>query len=74
MLLTNMVSPTMRFYCTYTNVSDLLLPSGGGRQALEVWRTVEILVYLAANSWPLGLLHAANIYGLSHYAVLLYLH
>jgi hypothetical protein len=50
------------------------IPSGGGRQALEVGRTVEILVYLTASSRPLGLLHAANKYGLSHHAVLLYLH
>jgi hypothetical protein len=47
--------------------------SGGGGQALEVGRTVEILVYLAAGSRPLGLLHAANKYGLSYHAVLLYL-
>jgi hypothetical protein len=72
MLPTNMVSPTMQFYCTYTNVADLLLPSGGGGQALEVGHTVEILVYLATNSRPLCLLHAANKYGLSHHAVLLY--
>jgi hypothetical protein len=48
------------FYYTYTNVADLLLPSGGGGQALEVGRTVEILVYLAASSRPLGLLHGRH--------------
>jgi hypothetical protein len=74
MLPTYMVSPTMLFYCTYTNVADILLPSGGGGQALEVRCSVEILVYLSGISRPHGLLLAANKYGLSHHAVLLYLH
>jgi hypothetical protein len=60
MLPTYMVSATMQFYCTYSNVADLLLPSGGGGQALEVWCTVEILVYLAASTRPLGLLHGCH--------------
>jgi hypothetical protein len=74
MLPTNMVSPSMLFYCTYSNIYDLLLPSRGGGQALEVGRTVEILVYLTASSRPLSLLHAANKYGLSLRAFMLYLH
>jgi hypothetical protein len=75
MVPTNMVSPTMHFCCTYSNVADLLLylVEVGGRLLRSGVLSVEILVYLAASSRPLGLLHAANKYGLSHNAVLLYL-